>query len=1034
MSLTIYSSSAGSGKTHTLAREYLCLLLRKPEQAQQILAVTFTNKATGEMKARVIKFLFQLREGLNPGLASELADYLQLDQERIARLASASLRHLLHHFSDYRIMTIDKFFQQIVRNFARDFDLSPGYRLELDTNAVIDDVLGELYQQIGTNTELRKWLERIVEDQIENGKNWNFRDNLSAFAKEIFKEHYQQLDWGMSDDSLAELYAKLNVVAKSFENEVYRKASALQSHFDAFDSFKENLEKKSGNAAFVVWKKAFAGDFTFIDQVNYQKVLDPDYEMVKAGVSSNEVHSWAAELMPQFRDLVNFIDENYEHYISSIHIKKNFAPLAITRIIAREVQHYKQQNDIFLLAEAQFFLNKLIGANDASFVYEKVGNSIKHFLIDEFQDTSNGQWNNFLPLLTNSLSQSNFNLLVGDVKQSIYRFRGGDLRLLLEKAEKDLVHLGVQKQYLQRNWRSKANVVDFNNAVFQFLPGKFQQALLGKGVVNAHLLDLAYADAKQVCQAQNDKEKGFVQLHFPEKSEEGDIKEVIADSFIKQIKCLQDNGYKASQIAVLVDKNTEGATVAAWLADAAADEQNEKYSFEFISSDSLLCGSSLAVQCLVAGLKFVANSSDIFSFREYLVFKNKLKGQTGIVFEILAASTQNLAIEYADEMAEMNQLQAYPLNEIIARLVLLSQVHSNENDLQFTQLFVEQVYQFSVNESNDLLAFLTRWQSAGKSLKLSAPEGTEAITIITIHKSKGLEFDVVLMPFASITQFKGGQLANYLWTSSNQQPFVAGQPVCVKTSKELLHTYFSEEYRQEKMDESLDALNKIYVAFTRAKIGFIGWFPPVHLNENLGNHMKNAVEEEMLPTNGHWNDEDSCWQLGEVVSPVHKMGEKLKSQIETHFPLSTHMQKLRTVLVKEATLKQQQDIGIAFHKAMASIHSMADVEKVKEYVSDEVFELILKTIDHPIITSFFEASWTVRNERNLLLTNGSLIRPDRWQSRNNQHVLIDFKTGKPIEKDHKQMEVYLDSLKKAGISQASGYLVYPNSNEVLELN
>ncbi len=1034
MPLTIYSSSAGSGKTHTLAREYLSLLISKPEQAQQILAVTFTNKATGEMKNRVVRFLFELREGRNNDLAIELANKLNSTPASVAQNAGLALSHLLHHFSDLRIMTIDKFFQQVIRTFARDFDLSPGFSLELDTRSVIDQVLTDLYGQIGAMADLRKWLEHIVESQIEAGKNWNFRDNLSAFANEIFKEQYQQLDWQIQDDSLAGLYSTLVTYCKWFEDELQKKAMLLNDYFAEFEQHKEFLEGKSRNTVFAIWKKLMANDHSFVSQAGFLKVRESDYDILRPKVSSSEVLAWASELMPLFNNMMDFFVENQRKYASCQQVKKHFAPLAITRIILHQLQKYKQQNDVFLLAEAQFFLNKLIGNNDASFLFEKAGNNTKHFLIDEFQDTSMGQWNSFLPLVINSLSQNNHNLLVGDVKQSIYRFRGGDMRLLLEQAEKDVASFGVSKQYLQKNWRSKANIVSFNNAVFKHIPVQFQQALVKIGVANSHVIDLAYADAEQDCQAKNDQEKGFVQLHFPEKPEEGEVNDVIAEAFIQQIKHFQDLGYKASQLAVLVNKNSEGALVASWLAEAAEIEKGGNYCFDFISSDSLLLGSSLAVQCLISGLKFVADKEDIFSFREYLVFKNKLIGNEAEANRILAQSASNLLNEFEAEMLKFKKLRQQSLSETIARLLLISQIHQQPSDLQFLQLFIDQVYRFSSKESNDLYLFLQWWQTVADSVKLSAPDGTEAITIITIHKSKGLEFDIVLVPFASFQVFKDGIHANYFWTSSNESPFQASQPICVKSSSALLETYFSAEYEQEKINEALDSLNKTYVAFTRAKLGFIAWFPPQRASHHVGNFLKACLEDGQLPEHGFWDEAGSSWSFGSVSSQSNSLQLKTKSQHVIGFSLSLDTPKLRTSFVPDAANRINQNVGIAYHKAMSSIQSVVQLEALKPKVSEEIWTLLVKTIQNTSLKPYFDGSWTVRNERNLLLTDGTLMRPDRWQSRNGSHVLIDFKTGLPTPADSKQMNDYVSAVKLAGFKDVTGFLVYPNADHLVEIS
>lgn len=1032
MSLSIYSSSAGSGKTYTLAREYISLILNKPELANQVLAVTFTNKATAEMKERVIRFLYELSKGRNEALAQHLAQSSKSTGDKVGQQAARALKFLLHHYSDLRIMTIDKFFQQVVRSFARDFDLSPGYTLELDIAKVIDHALSAMYGQIATHAQLRKWLEHIVEDQIEQGKNWNFRQNLAAFAQEVFKEKYQTLEWNTTEESLGELHGSLLSIIKWFEQGLNSRALILNPLIEQGRAHKDYLADKSKNPALSIASKLVQGDFSFTGQKGYQKIVDPGYAILKVGASPEAIR-WEAEFMPLFRDLMSFFESNLDLYTSCLQVKSNFAQLAISRLMNEEVKRYKQQNDVFLLAEAQVFLNRLMGDNDASFIFEKVGNQTRHFLIDEFQDTSTGQWKNFLPLLQNSLGQNHHNLLVGDVKQSIYRFRGGDLRLLLKQAEDDVKPFEADKKHLQTNWRSKQNIVDFNNEVFRLLPQCYEQNLEKDSIYCDGLIQSAYQDAHQECADRDDEYKGFVRLSFPEKPEDKSIDDVIAEGFIEQIRRLQDLGFQPAQLAVLVDRNKDGAKVASWLANAGDEDHSGRYSYQFISSDSLLVASSIAVQALSAGLRFVANEQDFFSFRQYLVCLQKLTKQPETANYFLTLEQALLQNQQASLLQVFSTMRRKTLTDVLAQLLQVSGIAIQQSDLQFVQIFTDQAYRFAAKESNDLHGFLKWWQSASDSLKLTAPEGTNAINIITVHKSKGLEFDVVLMPFAGLPVAKPGIHASYLWTTSDQKPFSAHEPVCVKSGKALVNSYFSGEYAQERINEALDSINKVYVAFTRARLGFIGWFKQTKGGKNVGDFIKQLIEEESFNLNALFDETTSWWQLGEVEfhAGAGKSGKQV--QVLDQFPIAVGEHKLRTTPAPDNARQAERDIGIAFHKIMSSILKTADWQQLEQQCDPEIKSLVEATLNISELQPLFDGSWKVRNERTLMLPGGNTKRPDRWQTKNGEHVLLDFKTGSPNPNDEKQVQTYVQTHIEAGFKQVRGYLVYPAEEKLVKV-
>ncbi len=476
----IYRSSAGSGKTYQLALEYICLALLSSGNFRHILAVTFTNKATREMKRRIVSFLWQLSNSGDPALLDQVNAQTNLSDEQIRDRSKTVLSQILHGYSHFAVSTIDAFFQKILRAFAREMGLLGNYKVELDENAVQQAIIDLTLADVGSNDRLTKWLVDFASNNIENSKTWDIRKDIERLTGEIFTENFKSFEADFqkhaSDNQFVQQFLEnLQKVRSKFEPE----ASSLAGKcVDVIERRGLNIEdfkyKQSGLAVWLI-KVATKQDFNLSKRaINAAEGTNEWYS--KTSEKQHEIQDLLTESLDQlFSSLVDYLKKNLPLYLAVVDFMRNVYTFGILSDIMKRLQNYRQENDIMLISDVNAFLKGIISENEMPFIYEKTGSWYRHFLIDEFQDTSQFQWDNFKPLIENSLAEGNKNLLVGDAKQSIYRWRGGDWELLANRINEEIRHDLLDEKALQTNWRSERNVVEFNNTLFTILPLLIQQ-------------------------------------------------------------------------------------------------------------------------------------------------------------------------------------------------------------------------------------------------------------------------------------------------------------------------------------------------------------------------------------------------------------------------------------------------------------------------------------------------------------------------------------------------------------------------------
>lgn len=1074
--LTVYKASAGSGKTHRLTEEYLLLLFASSFAYKHILAVTFTNKATEEMKSRIVEELAKLASDKPSDYVKTLTKEYRKPEEWVRVEARKILVAILHDYSSFSISTIDRFFQQTMRAFTREIGLGGGYNVELDTNKVLGEAIDSMLYDLerSENQQLLDWLIRFSEEKIENGETWNIRNDIHSLSSEIFKETYKafsdRIQEDIADKTLLDDYKKkLLVYIQQYQRrsaEIGEKALNVMQRYDLCpEDFKGG--KNSTFRSFLKWAMGEIKEPTD----TFRKMVDD----VSVWVTKTTPSSVKSKIEDAFsnglNDCVCDIISHYDNsvtYQTAYEINRYFFTLGILGDVDKKVRQYAAENNVMLISDTTELLNKIIGETDSPFVYEKVGTRVGHYMIDEFQDTSNMQWKNFLPLLRDSLGAGNKNLIVGDVKQSIYRWRNSDWKLLDEQLDLDFKTNGIIHRSLDTNWRSCENVVNFNNAIFE-IGSKLLQSLFNENLnditYNPALapmytrIEAAYKDSYQhLPEKKKNSDSGHVRVQFIDTQEHSSWQAYVLEQLPHSIEELQDKGYALKDIAILVRTKKEGAEVANRLLEYKNQQKQSKYKYDIISDEALFVKNSTSIKLIVSLLKYLRNSTDFtlktLALYEYYKFKNQLTPE-----ETICNHISNSA-DFPDEIAaELNRIKQLPLYEMTEEIFDLFNDAMESNENIYIQAFMDMVLDFSVKNSSDLDSFLQWWDESGQKKTLFTPDGQDAIRIMTIHKSKGLGFEVVLLPFGNWEI--DHKLTTILWCRPQIEPFDRLQLVPVKYSQKLKNTIFANEYFDEKLHAFIDNFNVLYVALTRAKNDLIIFSPKPKEKQKEINSISSllwaCVHSQAKDQPGktftrlpEWLDENTdCFDLGEskggftvVKSSIAPSDSEVNVGV---LPGISFDNRLKLKLNNKYFFAKdgQREYGTLMHEIISKIRSVDELDKVVETYQlsgeitetekNEITDLLNEYLSDPQISPWFSQEYEVLNEVQILQPNGTFIRPDRVMIKQDEVVVIDYKFGEKEEKKYlKQVKNYTSQIKKMGYTHVKGFICYIVLGKVVE--
>lgn len=1066
--ITVYSASAGSGKTYTLTREYLSLALAKDYKTayRHILAVTFTNKATGEMKSRILRELKNIisDEAQKHTLCNELIQILGISVQDLQKRADFVLSAILHDYSGFSVSTIDSFFQKIVRNFTREAGLQAGFKLELDQDSVLEAVIQQVLAHLGTPgyDQLDAWVISMAEEKVEQGEKWDFRAEMMALGKQLFREtlmrreeDLEQLNAAHSgfQDHRKKLFADIAVIEKQIQNT----AAEILNQFQEAGFSPEDLSYGMSGLGGYIYKTA-QGQTDLPGKRVSDMAADAEKWFAKSNKNRNAwITSVHAGILDSVQNFIQLMEHKLPVLITAYEIRKYLNILGLVNFIREELRIYRQEENILLLPDTTLLLFKIIRENEASFIYEKAGNYYRNFLIDEFQDTSRTQWDNFRPLVVNSIASGNKNLLVGDVKQSIYRWRDGDWKLLYGDFQADIHTDLIQKKTLDYNYRSLSGIIEMNNKIFSTIP---QVSVLEMGnkipdEVSEKLQWIEEARGiftdtiQQIPEKSFHKPSGFsefncIESEQSEDSENTDLtwKEISLKYLYQQIQELKEAGFSYAQMSVLTRTKKDGSEILQYLQSGV----NGQECIPVSSSEALQVGAGQSVQLLVNALICLIYDKNAPALAA-LSLQWKYAESPDAWVSAWLEKNKNIIPQEIIEPESRARLRRMPLFDLFHEFIRVFKLDQPEwnHEAAFVSGFMDSVLEFMKEDNPDPELFLEWWEYKGKIRSIQMPDDQDAVRILTIHKSKGLEFPVVLIPYCDWEILPGFHNSPWLWCSP-QKAGVSALPLApVKFRKELSRTFFSKEYFDECRLNYADNLNLLYVAFTRAEQVLRVNLPVLKTRDGSlkPGRMSSLLYQtlEVLSDNSpefiHFDTARFFAGNLQCVLPEKEIVKFTATELNIHSGAwmdRLRVKKISRLLPARNTEEKKIQYGVLVHALLENVKYKDDTEKA---LSELVFSGLISVSEvptlrkrlellfvHPEIQEWFDGSWEIRNEASILDAEGRIWRPDRIMLKDGKLIIADFKTGMPRIEYADQVRQYAELFSGMGYTQIEAWLVY----------
>lgn len=1049
--LTVYKASAGSGKTFTLATRCIALLLAAPASSyRHILAVTFTNKATAEMKERILGQLF----GLSRGLPSS-ADYLNtvrpalpgLSDEEIRQRAADVLRRIVHDYDRFRVTTIDSFFQSVVTNMAHELGLSANFRVDINDTDVIDQAVDRLMAGLQPNTAVLRWVISYIHERIDDNRRWDITREVKRLARNLLRERYLMLE-NLLRDALSD-EERLN----GFRQRLREQDEAAADHMESAARYLEEVMEEHGlgfeafsrGSALATYLHKLVDRLPDAPSATVEAYLsNPEKWLRKADQKRPELVAVCEELRSILETVENFRQEYAQAHSNYVLTTANLGPLRLLGEIGRELTRINEEANRFMLAKVPILLNRLIGSDDAPFVFEKAGTTFLHVMIDEFQDTSTLQWRNFKTLLLENMAAGNSCLLVGDVKQSIYRFRGGDWGIL-DGIRKEFPHHPVDVQELTTNYRSQQRVIDFNNRFFARAAAILDELSPTEGDDRIARL---YADVAQQCAADGDG--GYVRVHFTDRRAAGDdnrsADDLRMDDLETQVRLLHAAGLPYSAMAVLVRWNKEAAALIDRFATDCPD-------VPLVSDEAFLLAASEAVQLLIHAMRYLADPTDTIALAFVARHGNAVAADWAA-----CEGDRPTALAHTEFISRREALLTLPLYELQEELIRLFGLDQRPGQAAYLMAYLDQVLAFLDDNPSDVRLFLEHWNDVLSGVSIPAAE-VEGLRVLTIHKSKGLQFHTVLLPFCD-WPIERDRPDDLLWCEPEEAPYNELPLVPVPTRSMARDSIYVADYEHEHFQRRIENLNLLYVAFTRAEKNLLVWTKGYAspkgtsticdlIKKTLGDELDDTFESGSPVTTvvGHRHTDDGN-RLTARPEPLGISFHTYPSRVS--FRQSNRSQEF-IAQAGDPDRRQGEyiDQGILLHKIFSALDTVADVDRVldsfeaegllgEQIKKDSLRRLICRRLSSPQTAQWFDGSWQLFREVAILSrdTEGRLLvrRPDRVMVRNDETVVVDFKFGKQREEHNTQVREYLGLLSDMGRPSPRGFLWYVFTNTVVEVN
>ena len=1073
--LSVYKASAGSGKTFTLATEYIRLLVDNPLSYRNILAVTFTNKATEEMKMRILSQLYGIWKQL-----PDSSDYLEAIRQKtgfeprlISERAGIALANLLHNYNYFRVETIDTFFQSVLRNMARELDLTTNLRIGLNDTQVEELAVDQLIADLSTTDVMLQWILKYIMENISEDKAWNIISQIKNFGHTIFRDDYKavsrQLEQKMQEEGFFEDYTRRLRELRQMAVEHMKEVAA--SFFDALEGEGLTIDDLANKS------RGIAGFF-----LKLQKgIFDPSIENASVANCLGNSEKWCAKSHPR-RDLIISLAEGtlgdilryavgerphqWKLYKSADLTLRHLNQLRLLSSIEQKVHELNESANRFLLSDTQQLLHSLIGESDSPFIFEKIGTQLEHVMIDEFQDTSTVQWQNFRVLLAEAMShEGSSNLIVGDVKQSIYRWRSGDWRLLND-IEQQFNALQIETLPLKTNYRSERGIITFNNAFFRQAADLEYATQRELGESEAKQLQRAYADVEQLIPAKR-QSGGYVDIRLLPGSD--DYQELTLQHIAQTIGDLISQGIRQQDIAILVRANASIPHIAHYFMEQMPQ-------VTIVSDEAFRLDASQAVCLLVNALRLLIHPDDLLTKAAIVrTYRCDVLGEHDEENELLLSTTDLDSHLPEDYIAHFDQLLSLPLYDLVERLYAIFGLETLDTQSAYVSAFYDRLSDYVNENATDISDFLREWDETLCSKTIQSDEN-EGVRIFSIHKSKGLEYDHVIIPFCDWTIERSG---NILWCTPTEAPF-SDLPIAPidYSQKQMMGTIYEKDYLHEHLQNTVDNLNLLYVAFTRAcKSLYV-------IGRRGGKNTRSALIEQCLPlivdkletaTLEGLEDEKGVLHFAYPHSttnispssfllppsskktsqnPFLQPSEPINVAVRTFASKVNFQQSNRSRNFVEGDDEDAQQrrqyiqTGSVLHEIFSTIRTAADIPDAlqrlqfegvlydENITTERIKEMLKKRLEHPRVRDWFSDRWTLFNECTILsVEDGQLHerRPDRVMTDGHEWIIVDFKFGAPHPEYHDQVREYMQLLASMGHQHISGYLWYVYSNRIEEV-
>lgn len=1090
----VYSSSAGSGKTYTLTREYLKLALGsdKAYYYKRILAITFTNDAASEMKERILLALKEIADMQHFdekskfwGMFREIANELKLPDDTIQLRAAAVFSHIIQEYSDFAVKTIDSFVNQLVNAFTEDLGLPYNYEIVLDSKTVMTEAVERLIEKAGLDEhqDVTRILEHFVEEKVSDGKYWNFiTEELADFGNHLINDQFYssliKLDtldpkdfWHISNN----IYTYLKSVEESIKALAENAIQYIENQGLSADDFTQKAKGIGGY--FYNMREDFEDEYfrkkdKSPNSYQWAAINEDKWYSAKTPTPTKvAIDAIKEDLTAVFNEMQEFKTQHLPKYALFTMLKPNLRKLSLLKKIKAEFDLVLEDKNQVFISEFNRKILQIILSEPVPFIYERIGERYNHLLVDEFQDTSDMQFYNLLPLIENSLANNHFNLIVGDAKQAIYRWRGGKMDLIVHLFKNEVEKLMnnsliqdfqieqfmtvsnyINPQNLTTNYRSSREVIDFNNRFFASVMNEYEN-------IFPFLKDVYAGFVQKI--PENAKTGGHVQIEFLDYVKGENL---MLSRTVEIIQQVLDEGYSMGDIAILCRKNKESAEIANFLVEA---------NYKIISRDSLLLKNSPIVRLLVAFMRVVNQPDNRLAKSEvaYLFYQTILgqipdnKANDLISEAVDAAQIADFYLLFAQhgftlDSINLNKAGIYELAE---KIIHVFQLFERTDRKSYLFRFLDVVLNYSLKESNHLQDFLKFWDEKKDSSALSvkSPAEQDAITITTVHRSKGLEYPVVIIPYAQWETEPNNyselwadlEVLNYEELSFEKQgDAIRLLSAPVKINSKLMMTDLSGQYGKEMEAIFLENLNMLYVAFTRAvdKLFVISGKNYHNKVQGVGGLMQGFLLSAELYqadqniyeiSQGHFiKKEKPAPEERDVIFLLKVVSEDRSDKLR--------LRRISEKIFDPETLDKTKDQVNKLHEAFVKIKTRKDIPRAIQLLefegvlspkeSDGIIESVEKIIALPELKALFEEGLQVDNQREILLNGADAQCPDRVVMKDGIVYIIDYKTGtskdqNKHERNARQVRNYGKLYRQMGYENIEMMLVYLETSEVVRV-